>query len=122
MHRTDHRHNFSPFYYPFYLLDAQEAQGLAQNALYQSLRYVAFVPQLGLCAFIGFWYGHDPARFEEFSARYRAELAGGEQAAALARLAAAAERGTVTLLTATKEVDISQAAVLKSAIEELAGR
>ncbi len=65
------------------------------------------------------WYGHDPERFEEFSARYRKELAGGEQAEALASIVAMAERGTVTLLTATKEPDLSQAAVLKGAIEDL---
>lgn len=65
------------------------------------------------------WYGHDPERFEEFSARYRAELAEGERAEALSRLATEAQAGTVTLLTATKEPDLSQAAVLKSAIEDL---
>ncbi|MBS1887241.1 MAG: DUF488 family protein [Actinobacteria bacterium] len=64
------------------------------------------------------WYGHDPERFEEFSARYRAELAEGDRAEALARIAAEAKSGVVTLLTATKEIDISQAAVLKSVIEE----
>jgi len=68
------------------------------------------------------WYGHDPERFEEFSARYRAELEEGERAEALARIAAEAESGTLTLLTATKEPDISEAAVLKSAIEDLGGR
>jgi uncharacterized protein YeaO (DUF488 family) len=30
------------------------------------------------------WYGHDPARFEEFTARYTAELADPARAAALA--------------------------------------
>ncbi len=65
------------------------------------------------------WYGHQPERFEEFSARYRAELEEGERAEALARLAAEAAGGTVTLLTATKEPDLSQAAVLKGAIEDL---
>jgi uncharacterized protein YeaO (DUF488 family) len=65
------------------------------------------------------WYGHEPERFEEFSARYRAELEDGEQAEALARIAEEARTGAVTLLTATKVPDISQAAVLKSAIEDL---
>ena len=65
------------------------------------------------------WYGHDPERFEEFDRRYRAELAEGEPAAALAGLKALARNGTVTLLTATKEVDISQAAVL---VKVLSGR
>ncbi|MBS1679319.1 MAG: DUF488 family protein [Actinobacteria bacterium] len=68
------------------------------------------------------WYGHDPERFEEFSARYRAELEEGEQAAALDRITGDAEAGTVTLLTATKEPDLSQAAVLKGAIEERSRR
>ncbi len=67
------------------------------------------------------WYGHDPERFEEFSKRYRAELREGERAEALARIAKEAEEGTVTLLTATKEPDLSQAAVLKRAIEERHG-
>jgi uncharacterized protein YeaO (DUF488 family) len=67
------------------------------------------------------WYGHDPERFEEFSKRYRSELADGEQAEALERIAKEAEEGTVTLLTATKELDLSQAAVLKGTIEERRG-
>ncbi|WP_460933905.1 DUF488 domain-containing protein [Phycicoccus ginsengisoli] len=61
------------------------------------------------------WYGHQPARFEEFERRYRAELTVAEPAAALAHL-----RGLLhdcgpeglTLLTATTRYDISQAAVL----------
>ena len=58
------------------------------------------------------WYGHDPARFEEFTRRYGAELTDPERAAALARLRELAETGTLTLLTASKAVDISEAAVL----------
>jgi uncharacterized protein YeaO (DUF488 family) len=58
------------------------------------------------------WYGHDPAKFDEFRRRYVAELQGPEQQAALGRLRALAADGPLTLLTATREVDISQAAVL----------
>lgn len=58
------------------------------------------------------WYGHDPQRFEEFVRRYRIELDQPEPAAALAHLRDLAAHGTVTLLTATKNADISQAAVL----------
>jgi uncharacterized protein YeaO (DUF488 family) len=65
------------------------------------------------------WYGHRPERFEEFSARYRAELSEGERAEALAGIAEAAKHGTVTLLTATKDPGLSEAAVLKDAIDEL---
>ncbi|MEV0660344.1 DUF488 domain-containing protein [Actinomadura luteofluorescens] len=58
------------------------------------------------------WYGHDAARFEEFTRRYDAELAEPERAAAFDHLRELAGQGTVTLLTATKDVDRSQAAVL----------
>lgn len=58
------------------------------------------------------WYGHDPDRFAEFGARYRDELAEPGPAAALDALRGLAARGPLTLLTATKAVDISQAAVL----------
>jgi uncharacterized protein YeaO (DUF488 family) len=58
------------------------------------------------------WYGHDPARFPEFATRYRSELEQPEQAEALARLRDLARERTLTLLTATRAVEISQAAVL----------
>ncbi|MGW5410165.1 DUF488 domain-containing protein [Actinomadura geliboluensis] len=58
------------------------------------------------------WYGHDVDRFEEFTARYDAELRDPDRAAALDRLRALAAHGTITLLTATKDIDHSQAAVL----------
>jgi uncharacterized protein YeaO (DUF488 family) len=59
------------------------------------------------------WYGHDPAKFGEFCRRYTEELSGGAPRAALDHLAAlAAGGGPVTLLTATRDVDHSQAAVL----------
>jgi len=59
------------------------------------------------------WYAHDPARFAEFARRYEAELHDGDQAAALDRLRTLAADGTVTLLTAAKRDDISEATVLQ---------
>jgi uncharacterized protein YeaO (DUF488 family) len=58
------------------------------------------------------WYAHDPARFAEFARRYQAELEEPERAAALDELRALARSQPLTLLTATKAVEISQAAVL----------
>jgi len=58
------------------------------------------------------WYGHDPALFAEFTRRYLTELGEGEPAAALEHLRTLTGQGRLTLLTATKAVDISQAAVL----------
>ncbi len=58
------------------------------------------------------WYNHDPERFEEFGRRYRTELEDPERAEALTQLCELTEHGTLTLLTATKNADISEAAVL----------
>lgn len=55
------------------------------------------------------WYQHRPERFDEFASRYKAEL---HDSAALEELRKLAKRGPVTLVTATRAVDISQAAVL----------
>jgi uncharacterized protein YeaO (DUF488 family) len=64
------------------------------------------------------WYAHDPARFDEFAERYRAELEQPEPAAALAALRERCSRGPVTLLTATRALEISQAAVLAGVLSE----
>ena len=58
------------------------------------------------------WYSHDPERFEEFGRRYQAELKEPERAGALAHLRELAKRRQVTLLTATRQPEISEAAVL----------
>jgi uncharacterized protein YeaO (DUF488 family) len=58
------------------------------------------------------WYRHEPGRFAGFARRYRAELAGPEPAEALGRLGRYAEEGPLTLLTASKDVEHSQARVL----------
>jgi uncharacterized protein YeaO (DUF488 family) len=58
------------------------------------------------------WYRHDPTLFDEFGRRYRDELAEPERASALAHLHELADKQTLTLLTATKGVDISEAATL----------
>jgi uncharacterized protein YeaO (DUF488 family) len=58
------------------------------------------------------WYSHDPDRWEEFRERYRKELQSGEAKEALAHLKALAGHGRLTLLTASRRDDISQATVL----------
>ncbi|CAG6391246.1 DUF488 family protein [Streptomyces cocklensis] len=58
------------------------------------------------------WYGHEPDRFAEFRRRYHAELADSGHHAAAAHLRDLAGQGRLTLLTATKDLDRSQAAVL----------
>jgi uncharacterized protein YeaO (DUF488 family) len=62
------------------------------------------------------WYGHDPAKFAEFRRRYLNELAQPDRAAALGQLRDLVRQAPVTLLTATRDVDHSQAAVLAEAL------
>ncbi|MDQ2757711.1 MAG: DUF488 family protein [Actinomycetota bacterium] len=58
------------------------------------------------------WYHHDPQRFEAFASRYRVELEEPERAEALEHLRALARHGNLTLITASKRADISEAIVL----------
>lgn len=63
------------------------------------------------------WYGHDPVRFTEFARRYRRELQVLERSAALEHLRQLASRQPLTLLTATRRPEISQAAVLAELLQ-----
>jgi uncharacterized protein YeaO (DUF488 family) len=58
------------------------------------------------------WYSHDPAKFAEFTRRYCAELEDPDRTEAVQHLREFATGHRLTLLTATKNPDISQAAVL----------
>ena len=62
------------------------------------------------------WYRHDPTLFDEFARRYRDELTESGRAAVLVHLQQLAKEQMLTLLTATKDVDISEAAVLADLI------
>jgi uncharacterized protein YeaO (DUF488 family) len=62
------------------------------------------------------WYSHDPTRFEEFGRRYRRELEEQPRAEAMKHLQALANERNLTLLTATKNAEISEAAVLAAVL------
>ncbi len=62
------------------------------------------------------WYGHRPERFSEFSRRYRDELTRDPARGALERLRDTALTGRVVLLTATRDLDLSGAAVLRDVL------
>jgi uncharacterized protein YeaO (DUF488 family) len=61
------------------------------------------------------WYGHDPKLFAEFRRRYRKELAG--QKEELGALRAMIKGRKTTLLTATRELELSHAVVLRELLE-----
>ncbi len=59
------------------------------------------------------WYQHDPARFAEFTKRYRAELDGNPEVDRLLAM-----KGHLTLLTAVRDVEISHAVALRDYLLE----
>ena len=90
------------------LVDRLWPRGLAKNkaAVNEWLKTVAPSDELRR------WYGHEPGKFPAFRQRYQQELRGTEQSGALDHLRRLASGGTVTLLTATRDIEHSQAAVL----------
>jgi uncharacterized protein YeaO (DUF488 family) len=65
------------------------------------------------------WYGHETEKFAEFARRYRAELKESPGKKVVTRLRAEAKSRPVILVTATRDVEHSGAAVLR---DVLAGR
>jgi uncharacterized protein YeaO (DUF488 family) len=61
------------------------------------------------------WFGHDPAKWQQFRKKYSAELA--DKSELLEKLKASARKGTITLLFAAKDVAHNNAFVLKELIE-----
>lgn len=64
------------------------------------------------------WYGHDRELSGQFRDRYLVELDEPERAAAFDHLRALATRKNLTLLTATKQAEISHAKVLVDLLNE----
>jgi len=57
------------------------------------------------------WYGHDPSKWQEFKARYFAEL--NANPAVVARLLDEAAKGPLTLLYASRNTEINHAVALR---------
>ena len=95
------------------LVDRLWPRGLAKSAaaLDEWLRAIAPSDELRR------WYGHEVDKFAEFRERYGVELGTVERADALAHLRELAAAGPLTLLTATRDVEHSQAAVLAAHLE-----
>lgn len=67
------------------------------------------------------WFGHDPAKFDEFRARYLRELNGDpEKKAAVAQVLDLAGKGAVTLLYAAKSPTVNHAIILSEYLREQA--
>ncbi|HZD99318.1 MAG TPA: DUF488 family protein [Micromonosporaceae bacterium] len=75
-----------------------------------------WVPAVAPSTTLRRWFGHDPTRFDEFRRRYLDELTDDEHTEPLRILRDAAERGPLTVLTATKDVSVSHASILVGVI------
>ena len=90
-----------------FLVDGLWPRGVQKKAL----ACVKWVREIAPSAGLRKWYGHDPDKWKEFQKRYRLELE--KNADAWRPLLEAVAEGRVTLLTATREVEISHAMVLR---------
>ena len=62
------------------------------------------------------WFGHDPAKWDEFQRRYRAEL--DTNPSAWKPLLESLKQGNVTLLYSARDTEHNNAVTLKSYLEE----
>jgi uncharacterized protein YeaO (DUF488 family) len=93
------------------LIDRLWPRGISKDAL----KLDAWVKHLAPSNELRKWYQHDPDKFAEFRRRYMTELKA--QGEALAELRETVSGRTVTLLTATKELDLSHATVLRELLD-----
>ncbi len=93
------------------LIDGMWPRGVRKDAL----DYTEWLRDVAPSKDLRNWFAHRPERFPEFRQRYLAELKRDERAEAFQRLREYAH-DDVTLLTATKDVEHSHAAVLAEAL------
>lgn len=89
------------------LIDRLWPRGIAKAALKHDAWPRALSPSNELRK----WYSHDPQRFAEFRRRYREELVAHQDE--LAALRALVKGRKATLVTATRELELSHAEVLR---------
>lgn len=89
------------------LVDRLWPRGLTKEKVHADLWLKEIAPSTSLRN----WYHHDRSKWDEFKARYFAEL--DAQSQAVAQLLAQAGQGRLTLLFASRETDVNQATVLR---------
>ncbi|CAM5780966.1 DUF488 domain-containing protein [Cellulomonas persica] len=78
-----------------------------------------WMPEVAPSTELRHWYGHRAEAYDEFARRYEAELAQEPAADGFARLAALVRLEPTTLLTATREVELSHLTVLADLLARL---
>ncbi len=94
-----------------FLVDRLWPRGVTKDAL----RGQAWLKDVAPSDALRRWFGHDPARWDEFQRRYFAEL--DAQPEAWWPLLEAARRGTITLLFGARDIEHNNAVALKAYLE-----
>jgi uncharacterized protein YeaO (DUF488 family) len=81
-----------------------------------ALRLDRWAKELGPTTELRKWFGHDPARWDEFQRRYRAELASPGRTALLADLVEHARMGPLTLVYGARDEVHNEARVIAEEI------
>ncbi|MBW0476169.1 hypothetical protein O181_015884 [Austropuccinia psidii MF-1] len=68
--RLDHRHNFSPYFYPIYLRFTSTLSNTSSLLSIFQHPLISFIPQIGLCIGLGLCYGRDDLAFACFIQTY----------------------------------------------------
>lgn len=84
----------------------------------EQLRLDRWAREVGPSTDLRKWFGHDPARWDEFRRRYLAELEGPVQAAIIAELVAVARSGTLTIVFGARDAEHSQARVVADLVAQ----
>jgi len=96
-----------------FLVDRLWPRGVTKDAL----RVQAWLKGAAPSDALRRWFGHDPAKWDEFQRRYFAEL--DAQPEAWQSLLKVARRGTITLLFGARDIEHNNAVALKAYLEKL---
>jgi uncharacterized protein YeaO (DUF488 family) len=95
-----------------FLVERLWPRGIKKEALHPD----GWLKEVAPSAELRRWFGHDPARWEEFQRRYAAELESKPEA--LQPIREAARRGNVTLLYSARDTEHNNARALKAYVEQ----
>ena len=95
------------------LVDRVWPRGVSKDAAHVD----EWLKELGPSTELRKWFNHDPGRWAEFEARYRAELRAPEQRERLEHLRQLASGRPLTLVYSARDTEHNQAAVIGAELE-----
>jgi uncharacterized protein YeaO (DUF488 family) len=82
-------------------------------------RLDVWLKELAVSSELRRWFGHDPARWDEFRRRYRDELRAPERRPCLEELAGRARAGPVTIVYGARDTEHNNAVVLAEVLNDM---